>query len=298
MKFLYQFIVGIYIFITLCINGKTEILKVPDCFETIQAAIDSASAGDTVLVSEGIYCERLVLKAGIELLGSDPELTKIRGDGRGDVIVGADNCLISGFTVEESGSQFFAIRCDSTSPTIQKNIIVRNGGGIYLINSNAIIEQNLIVENDDGSDYGTMAIFCRNEKPIIRNNTIANNNARFGIVCDSSNPEIIYNIISHNLGGIGCFNSSRPKLFHNNVWGNSVVGNYYNCEPGIGSISKDPLFLDISKRDYRLSPKSPCLRKDRNIGFDWLQDTFQEQNDENQFSKEVMSGKNQCESQR
>ena len=251
MEFLLRCIVSIITI--LCLNSNCEILKVPQNFKTIQAAINSASNGDTVLVSEGIYDERLVIRIGITLLGEGPEFTRIRGN----IIIGADSCVISGFTIMQSGPQFFAIRCDSTSPTIRKNIIARNGGGIYLVNSDAIIEQNLIVENDNGSDYGTIAIYCLSGKPVIQNNTISNNNARFGIVCDNSNPLVMYNIISHNLGGIGCYNSSQPNLFHNNVWGNSVVGNYHDCEPGIRSISKDPLFLGISDGDYRLSPKSP-----------------------------------------
>ncbi len=53
-------------------------LVVPDSFETIQAAIDAASAGDTVFVKEGRYTERVVFKNGLCLRGEGRERTVIR----------------------------------------------------------------------------------------------------------------------------------------------------------------------------------------------------------------------------
>jgi parallel beta-helix repeat protein len=51
---------------------------VPAQYETIQAAIDAANAGDTVLVKAGVYREALRFKEGIELRGENPGTTIVR----------------------------------------------------------------------------------------------------------------------------------------------------------------------------------------------------------------------------
>jgi len=53
-------------------------LVVPDEFETIQAAVDAAAAGDTVLVRQGRYTEHVVLKTGICLRGEGRERTVLQ----------------------------------------------------------------------------------------------------------------------------------------------------------------------------------------------------------------------------
>ena len=51
---------------------------VPDQYATIQAAIDAANAGDTVLVKAGMYHEALRFKEGIELRGENRDTTIVR----------------------------------------------------------------------------------------------------------------------------------------------------------------------------------------------------------------------------
>jgi len=247
-------------------QDSPRIIKVPGEFLKIQAAIDIAKAGETISISAGTYDERIVLKAGVSLIGDGPERTKIQGDGRGDIIVAADKAVISGFTIQNSGSLYCAIRSDSGSPVIKNNIIVRNGAGIVMADSYGVIERNLIVENDDGSDFGTIGILCRGGKPKIRNNTIANNHARFAVLCDRSCPEIVKNLIAFNLGGVGCVDGANPALKQNDLWANSVRGDYDGCAPDKDSLAQNPLFIDMRSGDYRLSPESPCLIDNRDIG--------------------------------
>ena len=51
---------------------------VPDQYATIQAAIDAAKAGDTILVKAGVYHEALKFKEGIELRGENRDTTIVR----------------------------------------------------------------------------------------------------------------------------------------------------------------------------------------------------------------------------
>jgi hypothetical protein len=61
------------------------------------------------------------------------------------------------------------------------------------------------------------------------------------------------------MGGYGIHHSGGlPYLAYNDVWGNEL-GEYYNCEPGEGSISEDPLFWGGDPYDFHLQADSPCI---------------------------------------
>jgi parallel beta-helix repeat protein len=235
-------------------------IDIPDEYDLIQAGIEGACPGDTVLVGPGIYFENIILTPGVTLLGAGVDSSIIDGSNEGDVIIGADQSLISGFTIRNSGELYCAIRCQGSSPSISKNLVIRNGRGIVCLEGvQPIIEFNIITRCDDGSDFGTVAISCKHSSPIIRNNTISNNYAHYAVLCDSAFPLIKNNIISHNWGGIACLNGSVPTLLYNDVWNNPSFGDYYGCEPDEGSISQDPLFIDPEEDNYQLSSNSPCI---------------------------------------
>jgi hypothetical protein len=65
--------------------------NVPDEYATIQAAIDAAKAGDTVLLKPGIYHEALKFKEGIELRGESPETTIVRFSTSATALAGQDH---------------------------------------------------------------------------------------------------------------------------------------------------------------------------------------------------------------
>jgi len=90
-----------------------SIIKVPDDYATIQAAIDAASDGDTILVAEGLYKENLSITEGITLSGGwnisftvqSPGMSIIDAQGLGRVIsitcATSDTVVtVDGFTVQ------------------------------------------------------------------------------------------------------------------------------------------------------------------------------------------------------
>jgi parallel beta-helix repeat protein len=158
----------------LCMTGTVSAatLAVPADYSTIQAAIDAASGGDTVLVAPGEYVQSLRCKSGVTVQGAGAEVTTIRGDGSvvewgwTCTVRGADNCTIAGFTITGS---YFGILNNGSSPTITDNTISGNTDtGIYNMYASPVITNNTIT----GSYYGILNYYYPST---ITNNKISGN---------------------------------------------------------------------------------------------------------------------------
>jgi len=162
------------------------------------------------------------------------------------------------------------IHCtDLSHATITGNTIISNtcdaaGGGILVDNtSGGVVSFNLVCDNVANGRGG--GIFCHNNStPLVLNNTVARNSGYAaqagGIVCQlGCSPTLINNIVSDNIAGYGihCSENSFPSISYDDVW-NNAEGNYYECTPGEGCISADPLFCNPPAGDYHLRPSSPC----------------------------------------
>jgi hypothetical protein len=127
----------------------SRILHVGDSsYGTIQAALDSAANGDTVLVRAGVYAG--VGNRGLDFKGKAVLLCS--EDGPENTIIdcgGADrgfnfhtgetaSSVVDGFTVIDGTGQGGGIRCDGSSPTIRNcrfldsGVPSQDGGGVYV----------------------------------------------------------------------------------------------------------------------------------------------------------------------
>lgn len=114
-------VISLQVIVTLTLSGRSldaANLLVPKDHQTIQAAIDAAAPGDTVLVSAGTYRERIRLKPGVTLRsdGDDArgdlglkraERTIINGTGGNEDFPGvmmAEDSTVDGFTVTGVGA--------------------------------------------------------------------------------------------------------------------------------------------------------------------------------------------------
>jgi predicted outer membrane repeat protein len=249
--------------------ARAGTIHVPVDQLTIQAGIDAALVGDTVLVADGTYTG----SGNRSILIFEKNIVVISENGPDDCIIDCEGSFANphnGFNLENCNSvvRGFRIRngysnegggiyCYESSATIEGNVIIENyaeyGGGIYCEGiSFPHIEGNVIAEND--ANYGA-GIFCWTTVPTIRDNSITGNEcspngAGAGICCSYALPTITGNLIAENViyvtyppshgrgGGIACFdvpvlnvNHAFPKITNNTIAYNFAEhGNGIYCQ--------------------------------------------------------------------
>ena len=220
------------------------IIHVPADQPTIQAGINAASNGDTVLVAPGTYKENVNFlgKAITVKSSSGAQITVIDGGQNGAVVTFASGetnaSLLQGFTVQNGNytsgvGEGGGISVEGASPTIMNNRITNNkaceGNGIGVGFGSPIIQANIITNNTNagcgGIGGGGIGLRGASSAHIV-GNTIANNSADSyggGIALWSANAVLIKNnVISGNTagsngGGISMFNDTSSVVIVQNV---------------------------------------------------------------------------------
>lgn len=217
-------IVAIFLLTTAgSVSGNT--LNIPVDYPTIQAGMDAAQPGDTVLVAEGTYFENIhfhgkdvVLTSEFVLDGDMSHILNTIIDGSAATDPDTGSCVIfdggetagailQGFTLTGgTGTTYYFPNGNGTYP-------FREGGGIMLHFSAATIRYNLIVDNQPTLAPGLLGtggggISSMYGDPTIINNVIARNTALYaaGIVLNWSGGTIRNNIVYANYDGslYGC----------------------------------------------------------------------------------------------
>jgi parallel beta-helix repeat protein len=161
-------------------------------FTSIQAAINRAFPGDTILVKSGIYRENLLLDKKINLIGVDsgggaPIIDPANKGNAMEIL--ADGCSVEGFTLQNI-ELLNGIHVKSSENTIRRNTFLNTAKGIFLLSA---------------------------MKNTIYGNNITNS-SQFGIALESSNNNLIEdNIVSKNTIGIELDEYSLSNhIFRNN----------------------------------------------------------------------------------
>jgi hypothetical protein len=165
-------------------------INVPADQPTIQAGIEAAANGDTVLVASGTYLEHIDFhgKAITVTSSGGAAVTVIDGGSSGVVVnfgSGETNAsVLSGFTIQHgSGSSGGGIAINFSSPVIRNNRIINNfaaiGGGMYVgglpSSGFAKIVRNTFVGNA-ASEFGGAITFFAAGGALFENNLIHGNN--------------------------------------------------------------------------------------------------------------------------
>jgi len=250
----------------------TNELYVPDQYPTIQAAIDAAAHGCTVIVAPGLYTgqgnrdldfmgKRLTVRSSDP---NDPNVvstTIIDCNGteaeqhRAFYFHSSEdaNSILAGFTITNGYLADFGagICCDGSSPTISNCVLVGNtasgggaGGALACLGSRATIINCVIVGNRaEGADGFVFngsggGICCLDGEPNIINCTISGNKASKhggGIFCMESTPAVINSILWGNAPQQIYFFNGTPLV------GYSAIEDGFS---GAGNIDLNPCFAD------------------------------------------------------
>ena len=158
---------------------------------SINAAIAAASAGDTVVVCDGIYREQVVVRKPLTLVGRDGAVIDAAGQPRLNVggelpgsigigVVGTHDVRVTGFKVEYAGFDGILV-ASSSYVSVTDNVLVHNGYVGVDLNGSSLshVTNNLSEYNADGGFL------------------IADDLGR------TSHNDVSYNVASHNPGGGG-----------------------------------------------------------------------------------------------
>ena len=239
-------------------------LNVPGQHKTIQAAINAASSGDTVLVASGVYNERIKLKAGVTLrsVGDNSkgklglkraEATII--DGGGDKGTGAgvdmaEGSTVDGFTVRNVGlyddaawNKHYAtqgeqqeyehigapgiagIAAMGVNCTIRNNIVYHIGYTGIAAGGMGKAAAPLVINNISYRNMGGGIGAMKGSKATIQGNTCFEN-FYAGIGHEGhAVPTVIENICYNNVrAGIGISEGASPVVKRNRCYKNRRAG--------------------------------------------------------------------------
>jgi hypothetical protein len=122
---------------------EAAVLKVPQQYTTIQAAVNAAQEGDTVRVAAGTYTERVLISGkAIALVGAGAEQTTIDAAQVSRPITvsntGAGQVIVAGFTLRNG-----LVNWDDTITPIGIGL----GGGVFMDQTNITLRDNVVTNN-------------------------------------------------------------------------------------------------------------------------------------------------------
>jgi parallel beta-helix repeat protein len=188
-------------------------------YTSIQAAVNAATAGDTIYIYAGTYTEQVMVTKSITLEGEDKETTILKWTSGGYYSRGIYGYIASGITVKNLKVQGFGYGIyltASSSSTVTNNIVTGNNNGIYTYNSPyGTLSSNTAADNV----YSGMDVFnCISTT--ITGNTATGNGYNGIRLINSDSSTLTGNTVKDNKDGISLKGSSYCKL-RNNVMANN-----------------------------------------------------------------------------
>jgi nitrous oxidase accessory protein NosD len=246
---------------TLCVNpGGTG-----GCYSTIQAAVNAASAGDTVAVAEGTYHEDVLINTPLTLQGEGIDISTISGvsgGGSATIQVGASGVVIDGFTITRDGntvatwndplnSAGIAVQGVTNNAEIRNSKFIGNRTAIDINNSNGnFIHNNIITDNRTGLIFRNQTDNTTFVENFVTNNwTVgilfldasggSNSPVQSALGSTFSNNNISGNwygqVVDRQAGGaLPAPGTTNTKNFTGNWWGtvNPTTSTANSAEPG------------------------------------------------------------------
>ncbi|MCK4733628.1 MAG: right-handed parallel beta-helix repeat-containing protein [Methanophagales archaeon] len=207
--------------------SSSATIYVPDSYPTIQAAVDTASPGDTIIVRDGTYRENIEVNKRLTIKSENGSVNCIvEAENRDDHVfeVTARYVNISGFTVTgayygEAGIYLYhADHCSISNNNCSNN---RWFSGIHLEDS----ENNTISNNNCSNNVYGISL-DESENNSITNNNCSNNRGKGIYLRYSKNNSISNNNCSNNDEGIFIYDSENNTIANNTCSNNDGHGIY------------------------------------------------------------------------
>ena len=261
----------------------------------IQTAVDAATAGDLILVNDGVYTltANVSVTQGITIksINGYPAVTINGNNVTRCFYVNSSGAVIDGFTITNGrnlSGYGGGVQCDNgvIKNCLIENCASRDGGGVALDNSGMVF--NSIIRNNS-ADWGG-GVRCFGNSTVrgclitgntatphgggvniwsggtIQNCTIVNNSATDGAGIRLWNNGIVENSVIYS-------NTGSNNYIIDAGHGNSIT---YSCTTplvtGTGNISDAPLFVNESGGDYHLTGSSTLI--DAGLNSTWMNTSF------------------------
>lgn len=223
------------------VSAIAAVIRVPADQPTIQAGINAAANGDTVLVASGTYTISLnpLGKAIVIASESGAGATTISGVGVSGRLFRAISgetraTVLSGFTL--SGSSDGAIQCYNSSPTISSCRIVNNtasGGAAAFISgssSSPLFVDNLMWDNNGSSGGGAVTVSWAGAPVFLRNHFHRNQTSDHGAAIFSAGSATVarHNVFSAN----SCSHLGTAYLATSEARDSIINNTFYANGPG------------------------------------------------------------------
>lgn len=182
-------------------EGRSNAITVQEG-ESIQAAVNSATAGQIIYVKAGMYLEEIVVeKPNISIIG-------IRGNHGEQVVIKSPGDAENGITVRDAGDGF-----------VLKNVTVRDfeENGVFLARVDGFQLIDVITINN--GEYGLFPVRCKNG---LIENCSATGHTDTGIYVGQSEQVIVRkNVAYGNVNGIEIENCSDIVCAQNEAYNNT-----------------------------------------------------------------------------
>ena len=262
-----------------------------DALRTIQNAVDRSVAGNTILVTNGVYEPFTAMNLDIVIRSVEgAEKTIVDGGGTnrcatlGDSTNDVVKTTLVGFTLRNGGTMHGA---GVFGGILEDCIVTGNhadydgtkyrgfGGGLQQCFAYHCIISNNTATGGGGGAMNSTLEDCLVVGNLAENAGIATTGGGLGtchaIRCTIADNRAVYGS-AEKPGGAGCdFSVLESCIVHGNEYTSGAANDIYNSTAtyssfdssvaGTGNIAADPLFVDAANGDYRLSACSPCIDK-------------------------------------
>lgn len=235
-------------------TASAATINVPADQSTIQAAINAATNGDTVLVAPGIYFELLdFMGKAIKVQSSGgAAVTILDGNNTGPIVSfihgESSAAVLQGFTLTHAhtNTDGSAVHISGpSSPIIEDNVFVNNVGysgysgvaiGVSGGTGSPIILRNYFADNACGTQFEDSVLGFPADSPVIADNVFVNNScpAMYLAIASSVATKVYNNTLVGNRYGIVFqkFSSTTgPSFFSNNL----IAFNQYGLNATLNS---------------------------------------------------------------